>query len=92
VPQLACPDCSASALRLVYVVVDLVDRLGYGAFWCDACLQGISLSRAEAPAGAAVALFGETAGVSIPDYAVVSPQVSGSAGVAPETGLAWPEV
>lgn len=43
-----CPNCGSDALRIVFADV------GYAAFWCDTCLEGISVCRAVAPEGAAV--------------------------------------
>jgi hypothetical protein len=50
---LACPNCGHHTLRLVYTG-DLDRDVGYGAFWCDTCLLGISISRATIPDGAIV--------------------------------------
>lgn len=50
-PHQPCPECGHDALRLVFTG-NLVTRIGYASFWCDHCLQGISISRASIPEGA----------------------------------------
>ena len=52
-PGVACPNCGHRTLRLVFTG-DLERDVGYGSFWCDTCLLGISISRATIPAGAIV--------------------------------------
>lgn len=49
----ACPNCGHRTLRLVFTG-DLDRAIGYAHFWCDTCLQGIGISRAPIPDGAAV--------------------------------------
>lgn len=46
-----CPNCGSDMLRLVFTGGPDRD-VGYGAFWCDTCLQGIGISRAPIPEGA----------------------------------------
>lgn len=45
-----CPNCASGHLEVRYVV-DLDSRIGFVLFWCNACLYGISVSRARAPQG-----------------------------------------
>ncbi|MCP2323905.1 transcription elongation factor Elf1 [Hamadaea flava] len=52
-PPTSCPNCGHETLRLVFTG-DVGKGVGYGAFWCDTCLQGISISRAPLPEGAVV--------------------------------------
>ena len=46
-----CPNCGHDALRLVFTGSETT-RVGWAAFWCDNCLQGIGISRAPIPDGA----------------------------------------
>ncbi|PWU43339.1 hypothetical protein DLJ46_31905 [Micromonospora globispora] len=46
----SCPNCGHKTLRLVFVGPPGRD-VGYAAFWCDTCLEGIHISRAPIPAG-----------------------------------------
>jgi hypothetical protein len=50
VPPLACPSCGENDVRYQYVG-DPATRVGYLNVWCTACLKGIRISRAKAPAG-----------------------------------------
>ena len=51
--EIACPNCGRHCLRIVFT--GRPDRdVGYAAFWCDHCLQGIGISRTLIPADAAV--------------------------------------
>jgi hypothetical protein len=52
-PHVACPECGSYRLHLVYTG-DLDRDVGYGLFWCDACLLGVSICRAVIPDGAVV--------------------------------------
>ncbi|MFF0151643.1 hypothetical protein [Micromonospora sp. NPDC005203] len=49
----ACPNCGHRTLRMVFNARPGAD-VGYVSFWCDTCLEGISVSRAPIPAGATV--------------------------------------
>ncbi|MPY61803.1 hypothetical protein [Streptomyces spongiae] len=60
-----CPHCGREELHARYVA-DRESRLGYVLFWCEACVHGISVSRARAPEDAPIRPFGDpasTAGV-----------------------------
>ena len=73
-PDLACPNCGQRALRLVFTARPGAD-VGYAAFWCEHCGEGIHISRAAVPAGAVVRDGGvpiEDREPKIPDYRVVS--------------------
>ncbi|MBF9130056.1 hypothetical protein I0C86_14030 [Plantactinospora sp. S1510] len=52
-PHQPCPECGHDALRLVFTG-DLETAVGYASFWCDHCLNGISISRVPIPPGAVV--------------------------------------
>ena len=52
-PHLPCPNCSHDALRLVFTG-NIEQSVGWAAFWCDNCLQGITVSRTSIPPGAVV--------------------------------------
>jgi hypothetical protein len=51
--DVACPNCGHHTLRLVFTG-DLDRAVGFASFWCDTCLQGVSISRAPIPDGAIV--------------------------------------
>jgi hypothetical protein len=71
--SVACPNCGHRELRLVFTVRPGSD-VGYAAFWCDNCLEGIHISRAVVPAGAVVrdaSLPSEGREPKIPNYHVV---------------------
>jgi hypothetical protein len=51
--DIACPNCGHHTLRLVFTA-DPDRDVGYGAFWCDTCLLGMSISRVIIPDGAVV--------------------------------------
>ena len=71
--RVACPNCGHQALRLVFTVRPGSD-VGYAAFWCDNCLEGVHISRAVVPGGAVVrdaSLPFEDREPKIPDYKVV---------------------
>jgi hypothetical protein len=71
--RLPCPRCGVDALRLVFVG-DEVERVAYAAFWCDNCLHGIHVSRADVPAGARIHPFAapdDPRGLPFPDYTVI---------------------
>lgn len=73
--HVACPNCGADALRLVFVG-DEQERVGYAAFWCDNCRFGIHLSRVDVPHGVPMHPFGmsgEELRKIIPDYTLVVP-------------------
>ena len=72
--HLACPHCGHRTLRIVFTG-DLDRDVGYGAFWCDTCLLGISISRAIIPDGAIVRdihLPRDERRPSIPNFTLVS--------------------
>ena len=52
-PHTPCPHCGNETLRLVFTG-DRDRGVGYAAFWCDTCLQGIGISRVAIPDGAVV--------------------------------------
>jgi hypothetical protein len=71
--DLACPNCGHHTLRLVFTA-DPGRDVGNGAFWCDTCLLGISISRAVIPDGATVRDRGlprEERLPKIPDFRLV---------------------
>jgi hypothetical protein len=45
-----CPSCGNPELAARYVI-DEGTRMGYALFWCNSCLEGITVSRAKAPSG-----------------------------------------
>ena len=70
----ACPNCGHRTLRLVFTAKPDAD-VGYAAFWCDTCLQGVHISRSAIPVGAVVrdsSLPIEDRQPSIPDYVAVN--------------------
>ncbi len=50
----ACPNADRGAVQHRYVV-EQVSRVGFAVVWCDKCVEGILVSRAEAPEGATTA-------------------------------------
>jgi hypothetical protein len=73
-----CPNCGASALRLVFTGLRQ-DRLGYASFWCDSCLFGIHLSRTFVPDGVDMESVYTRRGermTQIPNYTVVQERES----------------
>ncbi|MEU8242051.1 hypothetical protein AB0C07_27680 [Actinoplanes missouriensis] len=46
--DLPCPNCGHHRLNLVFTG-DREELVGYAAFWCDNCLQGIVTSRTIIP-------------------------------------------
>ncbi|MEU2666818.1 hypothetical protein [Micromonospora sp. NPDC007220] len=69
-----CPNCRRQALRLVFTGPP-GSGYGYASFWCDACLEGIHLSRVPVPEGVvarSLADAPETRRPTIPNYRVVS--------------------
>jgi hypothetical protein len=51
--DIACPNCGRRCLNVVFTARPDSD-VGYAAFWCDNCLQGIGVSRALIPGDAIV--------------------------------------
>lgn len=49
-PASPCPNCRHQTPRLVFLGPPGRD-VGYAAFWCDTCLEGIHISRAPIPTG-----------------------------------------
>ena len=73
--DVACPNCGHHTLRLVFTG-DLERYVGYGMFWCDTCLLGISLCRVFIPDGAVVRdihLDREDRMPAIPNFRLVHP-------------------
>ncbi len=54
------PGCPSHGDGTVHVAFtgDLETRLGYATVWCDACHEGIAISRGYAPAGLPLLPFG----------------------------------
>lgn len=46
--ELLCPSCKQSRLDYIYCG-DEESRVGYGLFWCNACQNGIHISRLLIP-------------------------------------------
>jgi len=73
IEEVACPNCAHPTLRLVFTARPGAD-VGYAAFWCDNCLQGIHLSRTVVPEGVEVRDASVPIGErlpAIPDYNAV---------------------
>jgi hypothetical protein len=51
--DLACPNCGHHRLDVVFTG-DLDRLVGYAAFWCDHCMQGIVTSRIHIPESAVI--------------------------------------
>lgn len=69
----ACPNCDHGTLRLVFTG-DIAAAVGWAAFWCDNCLQGIALSRVPIPDGAVARDINqapERRRPQIPDFEIV---------------------
>jgi hypothetical protein len=63
-----CPDCGQNQLEVRYIV-NPETRIGYVLLWCGACLHGISVSRAQAPAGMPTWSLGDPASIDgVPDF------------------------
>ncbi len=72
-----CPNCGTIGdLHLVLVVRQQGDAHGWAAFWCDHCMTGVALDRAEVRNGmrtlATGSEPGSIAGV-IPSYRLIPP-------------------
>jgi hypothetical protein len=70
-----CPNCGADDLRLTFTGL-CEQRTGYAAFWCDACLVGIHLSRCPVPEGAPMESLDtpvERRAVRVPNYTLLWP-------------------
>jgi hypothetical protein len=70
----ACPNCGHDALRLVFTG-NTARLVGWAAFWCDNCLQGITISRVQIPEGAVIRDIDqapEHRRPELPDFEVVS--------------------
>jgi hypothetical protein len=70
----ACPNCGHDALRLVFTG-NTTRLVGWAAFWCDNCLQGITISRVQIPEGAVIRDIDqapEHRRPELPDFEVVS--------------------
>ena len=70
----ACPNCGYEGLRLAFTG-DIATAIGWAAFWCDNCLQGITLSRVPIPDGAVVRDISqppERRRPLIPDFQIVT--------------------
>ncbi|MCO5998656.1 hypothetical protein [Actinoallomurus rhizosphaericola] len=64
----SCPNCACDRLHARYIA-DRESRLGYTLLWCDACLQGISVSRAKAPEDMPIWPLEDPAStVGVPDF------------------------
>lgn len=51
--DLPCPNCGHHTLRLIFTG-ELGRDVGFGSFWCDTCLLGVSTCRTIIPDGAVV--------------------------------------
>ncbi|WP_040477307.1 hypothetical protein [Longispora albida] len=70
-PELAgCPLCAKGSVKFVYYG-HAVTRIGYLWSWCDACLRGVSISRAAAPEHVPLVPFGSESGAGAPRYAEI---------------------
>jgi hypothetical protein len=73
-PALPCPNCSHRTLRLVFTAPPDGD-VGYASFWCDACREGIHISRAVIPPGVEARSLATAPGErrpTIPDYHLIT--------------------
>lgn len=72
---ISCPNCASRELNLVMVLQNENDRQGWGAFWCNHCMTGVAIDRAEVREG--IFTYADTPGVSfgnvIPDYKLIQP-------------------
>jgi hypothetical protein len=72
--KVACPNCGHRTLRLVFTAKPGAE-VGYAAFWCETCRQGIHISRTVIPGGAVVrdsSVPIEDREPAIPDYEAVN--------------------
>ena len=68
-----CPNCGHRTLRLLFTVRSGA-AAGFANLWCETCLEGIVISRAEIPAGAVIRdgdLPAEERVPRIPEYRLV---------------------
>lgn len=82
VSSMSCPNCAASGLHLVLVVQREGDDHGWAAFWCDRCLTGVAIDRAEIHLGMRLLATGGDPGVvtrTIPNYRLIPPEPTVSA-------------
>lgn len=68
--MMRCPNCEANELNLVYVIYGSDPSQGHGAFWCDACREGLALGPAPVPADGVTVNLAE---VDIPGFRIVPP-------------------
>lgn len=73
-PQGACPNCGHHTLRVVFSAKP-DSAIGYAAFWCDTCMEGLHISRVVIPERADVrdtSLPSDEREPAIPDYRPVN--------------------
>ena len=70
VAELACPNCGARELRLLFILQGGRGNEADAVFWCGSCLEGMPPGPSEVPAGCRPVRL-EDAGV--PNYRVVPP-------------------
>ncbi len=75
VTDLACPNCGATQLHLVFVVSGQRADRGRAAFWCGNCLKGVLMAPCRVPRRAP-RFTDDTA--AIPNYALVPPPNRGN--------------
>jgi hypothetical protein len=67
-----CLSCGEGPLRIQFVA-DAETRVGYAAMWCEACMQGIHVSRARVPAQVSFLTFEQAADGALPDFLAIEP-------------------
>lgn len=40
-----CPNCGSHKLKDNYIELNKIEHIGWGAFWCEDCKEGLVLSR-----------------------------------------------
>ncbi|MFJ5924345.1 hypothetical protein ACIQF6_17275 [Kitasatospora sp. NPDC092948] len=71
-PVEICPSCGLGKVSLAYMVKN-GSSAGSVFVWCDSCLKGIVISRAEVPEGVTPLEFGSPESGLIPNFSVVPP-------------------
>lgn len=51
VPELACPNCGARQLHMVFVIFGSRGHRANAVFWCGRCLEGMPADPSAVPAG-----------------------------------------
>lgn len=71
-----CPECGEKAVEYMYVVDPKTD-IGYMCIWCEACMQGIQMSRVSAPRNVKkVDMFDKNrVNKTIPNYKLIHPNM-----------------